>query len=91
VRDVPKISVPVPLKYPVTRIFHEMSGAAVYQKSVLVPQAFRAHMRLPVEVSFARKISLPPELERGVPKISVFVPANVQETRIFHKESTIVV
>ena len=86
VRDCPKISVLVPWKYPVTRIFQE--GSVVEEPpSFEMPQAFRAHRRLPVEESFARKISELPELVRDCPKISVLVPSKNPVTRILPEES----
>ena len=87
VRDCPKISVLVPLKYPVTRIFQEESVVVEVPTSVVIPHAFFAHMRFPVDESFARKISSLPELVRGCPKISVLVPWNCPVTRIFQEES----
>ena len=44
-------------------------------------------MRFPVEESFARKMSAPPELVRDCPKISVPVPSKVPVTRILPEES----
>jgi hypothetical protein len=47
-------------------------------------------MIFPLEVSFARKISLDHELETVWPKISVFVPEKVPVTKIFPEESVAV-
>ena len=88
-RDCPKISVLVPWKYPVTRIFQE--GSVVEEPpSFEMPQAFFAHIRFPVEESFARKMSLLPELVKDCPKISVLVPLKYPVTRMLPEPSVVV-
>ena len=57
VKDCPKMSVLVPLKYPVTRMLPEPSVVVEVPISAEVPQAFFAHIRFPVEENLARKIS----------------------------------
>ena len=54
VRDCPKISVLVPLKYPVTRISQDGSVLVEIPPSFEMPQAFFAQRRFPVEESLAR-------------------------------------
>ena len=70
----PKKSTFVPTNDPVTMTFPSVSVEVEAPESPEVPHHFFTHMRFPVEESFARKTSAPPELERFCPKISVPVP-----------------
>jgi hypothetical protein len=87
-RGVPKIFVLVPWKEPETRTLPEKSVVAEKPKSSEVPQANLAHMTLPVEESFARKMSEFPQLVRGVPKTSMIpVLSKYPVTITFQSES----
>ncbi len=85
-KDCPKISA-VHWKEPVTRIFPDESEEVERAVSELVPHFLFAQRRVPVEESFARKMSLDPELVKDCPKMSVLVHWKSPVTRTFPEGS----